>query len=293
MGSKGIRAGALLAAFACTVLLPITLLRGQELDQDPMEIAAFGYLVNHSSLDRVFRTRWKEHTNAILVGARPAALALQGRGGDLERTARPLVSPHQKLTSFKSVLGAPESSEAGMCGPSQIATDAVARLARDAARRHQVDPELAVAVAAAESHSYGLSNSSPMRLMPETAFRSSGTLPCNQPGSNRLGRIDKDNGYLRRLLDKFPNPVLAIAAYKAGEERIREFGGIPPSYDTVAFVAKVFNQKLGPPDPDLTSRERHSIALGTGVSERGVIKTRRSGEFVGGVMHFQRGASDD
>lgn len=176
------------------------------------------------------------------------------------------------------------------CGPSLLSQVEIRGLVVEAARRHLVDEDLAVAVATVESDLDQVRNSpegarGAMQLMPETATRFGVADPCD-PETN----IDGGIRYLRVLLEEFQNPLLALAAYNAGEGRIYEYGGIPPFPETVGFVAKVINHQLGLSMS--TSSERGADLAGTSSAqvERGVIMTRSPGEWVGGVMHFQTGA---
>lgn len=176
------------------------------------------------------------------------------------------------------------------CGPSLLTPTEIRELVVVAARRHLVDEDLAVAVATVESDLDQVRNSpkgarGAMQLMPETAARFGVSDPCDAATN-----IDGGVRYLRVLLEEFQNPLLALAAYNAGEGRIYEYGGIPPFPETVGFVAKVINHQLGLPTP--SSAER-GAERGGGRPERvesGVITTRSAGEWVGGVMHFQTGA---
>lgn len=176
------------------------------------------------------------------------------------------------------------------CGPSLLTPVEVHGLVVAAARRHLVDEDLAVAVASVESDLDQVRNSpkgarGAMQLMPETAVRFGVPNPCD-PAAN----IDGGVRYLRVLLEEFQNPLLALAAYNAGEGRIYEYGGIPPFPETVGFVAKVINHQLGLPMPASAERGNERGGRGPERVESGVITTRSAGEWVGGVMHFQTGA---
>jgi hypothetical protein len=172
------------------------------------------------------------------------------------------------------------------CGPSPLAADEIRALVVEAARRHHVDRDLAVAVALAESD-FDRNRNSPkgargaMQLMPATAARFGVADPC-EPAAN----IDAGVRYLRLLLDEFKNPILAIAAYNAGEDRIYEHGGIPPFPETISYVAKVVNHRLGLPTP---RRKNAKAPHGHGShepSERGVVVTGKRRQWVAGVMQF-------
>lgn len=178
----------------------------------------------------------------------------------------------------------------GECGPSLLTPAKIRELVVVAARRHLVDEDLAVAVATVESDLDQVRNSpkgarGAMQLMPETAARFDVSDPCDAASN-----IDGGVRYLRVLLEEFQNPLLALAAYNAGEGRIYEYGGIPPFPETVGFVAKVINHQLDLPMPASAGHEKERGGSGPERVESGVITTRSAGEWVGGVMHFQTGA---
>ncbi len=112
----------------------------------------------------------------------------------------------------------------------------VGRAVEDAARVHLVDPLLVHAMIEVES-GYNPFAISPkgaeglMQLIPSTARRfgvkNSYNLTENISGGVR---------YLRHLLDLFPDQRLAIAAYNAGEEAVRRYGGVPPYRETRNYV---------------------------------------------------------
>jgi soluble lytic murein transglycosylase-like protein len=108
-----------------------------------------------------------------------------------------------------------------------------------AARRTGVDPRLLRSVIKAESNFNPRARSSAgavglMQLMPATARRF-GVKNRRNAGSNIMGGAR----YLRYLLKKYRgNKRLAMAAYNAGEGRVRRNGGKVPSY-TKRYVNKV------------------------------------------------------
>ncbi|WP_069473102.1 lytic transglycosylase domain-containing protein [Candidatus Marithrix sp. Canyon 246] len=108
-----------------------------------------------------------------------------------------------------------------------------------AARRTGVDPRLLRSVIKAESNFNARARSSAgavglMQLMPATARRF-GVKNRRNAGSNIMGGAR----YLRYLLKRYRgNKRLAMAAYNAGEGRVRRNGGKVPSY-TKRYVNKV------------------------------------------------------
>ncbi len=175
------------------------------------------------------------------------------------------------------------------CGASPMSPDEIRALVVETARRHQVDEGFAVAITWAESRFDVVRNSpkgarGPMQLIPDTATRF-GVVDICDPVQNIEGGIK----YLRFLLDEFQNPLLVAAAYNSGENRIYEYGGVPPFQETVGYVAKVLNFQLGIPMPTGKRKAgnvvREAAATNT-ANGSGVIAVEKTGKFVGGVMHF-------
>ncbi|WP_153497611.1 lytic transglycosylase domain-containing protein [Sinorhizobium meliloti] len=177
------------------------------------------------------------------------------------------------------------------CGPSPLSPEEVKSLVVQTARKYRVDEVFATAIAWAESGFDQSRNSpkgarGPMQLMPATAARFGVTDICD-PAENIEGGMK----YLRFLLDEFQNPLLVAAAYNSGEQRIYQHGGIPPFQETVGYVAKVVNYQLGLPMPSAKGKARPAAAAqavsdASDSGEAGVIAVKKTGKFVGGVMHF-------
>ncbi|MEM9533145.1 MAG: lytic transglycosylase domain-containing protein [Pseudomonadota bacterium] len=110
----------------------------------------------------------------------------------------------------------------------------------NACERHGVDESFVRAVIHAESwfKRDAVSNVGAqglMQLMPETQKRFGVTQPFDA-GQN----IDAGVRYLRELLDLFGNDYrLASAAFNAGENAVKRFGGVPPYNETENFVKRV------------------------------------------------------
>ncbi len=71
------------------------------------------------------------------------------------------------------------------------------------------------------------------QLMPATA-RDLGVDPRDP-----LQNLDGSARYLAMMLDTFGDPRLALAAYNAGPDAVRQYGGIPPYRETQNHVARV------------------------------------------------------
>ncbi len=113
------------------------------------------------------------------------------------------------------------------------------------ARVAGLEPKLVMAVVAAES-SYNPSAVSTkgamglMQLMPATAAMYSVTDPYDPEQNVRAG-----TRYLKRMLDRFGSVELALAAYNAGPEAVRSFGGIPPYRETERYVERILREYRG------------------------------------------------
>lgn len=117
----------------------------------------------------------------------------------------------------------------------------------DASGRYRLDPDLVTAVIKAESD-FKVHAISPkgaqglMQLMPGTASQL-GVGNTFDPQAN----VEGGTRYLRELLEKYNFDLIkALAAYNAGPQRVQQFGGVPPYYETRAYVARVvrdFNKK--------------------------------------------------
>ncbi|OWW02414.1 lytic transglycosylase [Rhizobium sp. R72] len=154
------------------------------------------------------------------------------------------------------------------------------------ARRYGVDLDFALAIVWTESRFDRLRNSpkgarGPMQLMPQTARRFDVTDVCD-PADN----IDGGMRYLRALLDEFKSPIIAAAAYNAGEQAIYDSGGMPAYPETVRYVASVINRQLGldfPAKPTVSSRNRSTVIDKTLTGE---VPEAPTPKFIGGVMQF-------
>jgi hypothetical protein len=123
----------------------------------------------------------------------------------------------------------------------------ITAVVKDASGRYQLDPDLVDSVIKAES-GFNVRAVSPkgaqglMQLMPGTASQL-GVPNAFDPRAN----VDGGTKYLRELLERYNfDLVKALAAYNAGPQRVERFGGVPPYYETRAYVARIvrdFNKK--------------------------------------------------
>src|ERR1700691_1313984 len=116
-----------------------------------------------------------------------------------------------------------------------------------ASGRYRLDPDLVNSVIKAES-GFNTRAVSPkgaqglMQLMPGTASQL-GVSNLFDPHAN----VEGGTRYLRELLERYNfDLVKALAAYNAGPQRIDRYHGVPPYYETKAYVARIvrdFNKK--------------------------------------------------
>ena len=108
-----------------------------------------------------------------------------------------------------------------------------------AAKRHNLPAQLIKAVIWAESNFDPKAVSSAgakglMQLMDATA-KALGVEDSFDPAQNIEGGVT----YLRRLLDRYGDVSLALAAYNAGPGAVDRYGGIPPYAETQTYVRRV------------------------------------------------------
>jgi len=139
--------------------------------------------------------------------------------------------------------GAPTTLH-GFAAPNQVNLDDVVN---SASGRYRLDPDLVNSVIKAES-GFNARAVSPkgaqglMQLMPGTASQL-GVPNAFDPQAN----VEGGTKYLRELLERYNfDLVKALAAYNAGPLRVEQYKGVPPYYETRAYVARIvrdFNKK--------------------------------------------------
>lgn len=144
-----------------------------------------------------------------------------------------------------------------------------------ASGRYRLDPDLVNSVIKAES-GFNTRAVSPkgaqglMQLMPGTASKL-GVPNTFDPQAN----VEGGTKYLRELLERYDfDLVKALAAYNAGPQRVEQFGGVPPYYETRAYVARVvrdFNKKKAAQEKTATGASSK-----TGASKHASAKTQGS-----------------
>lgn len=267
--------------------------------------------VNDASISAIFANRWGKASGEFVLGSdgavapetaspsvtvRDNLIGTFALGYASDKNARNITDMGKLANgeiTHNGVAGLPTTTSTANvqdCGPSPLSPAEIKGLVVETARRHKVDEVFATAIAWAESGFDQTRNSDkgargPMQLMPGTATRFGVEDVCD-PAQNIEGGMK----YLRVLLDEFQNPLLVAAAYNSGEHRIYEHGGIPPFKETVGYVAKVVNYQLGLAMPTVRTKTRAAapaaIADAGDEGNAGVIAVKKTGKFVGGVMHF-------
>lgn len=122
-----------------------------------------------------------------------------------------------------------------------VGADETAAMIEAAAQKYNVDARLVSAVAETESHG-NQDAISPvgaigvMQLMPGTAA-ALGVDPYDKQQN-----IEGGAKYIRQMLDTFGGDVQkAVAAYNAGPQAVKDYGGIPPYRETQDYVNKVLD----------------------------------------------------
>lgn len=122
----------------------------------------------------------------------------------------------------------------------QRSVEEVNAIVADLCKKYQIDKKLVMAVIDVESGFNAAAVSSAgaqglMQIMPKTGQELDLDDPFD-PSEN----IDAGIRYLRYLLNEFSDRKLAVAAYNAGPNAVKKYGGIPPYAETQDYVQKVW-----------------------------------------------------
>lgn len=197
-----------------------------------------------------------ENGKRIYINANPAPApkqpATKATAFRPARTARPMPvpSPARARVPSQAKARSPFETPAELrvaaapvnAVPARLTTPppSVETLIHDAAKRHDVDPELVKAIVGVESNfsPRAVSNKGAMglmQLMPATARRF-GVGNVFNPVEN----VDGGVRYLKYLLGYFDGDLkLSLAAYNAGENAVVRYGGVPPYRETQNYVKKI------------------------------------------------------
>ncbi|WP_315444215.1 lytic transglycosylase domain-containing protein [uncultured Selenomonas sp.] len=151
------------------------------------------------------------------------------------------VSAAHKAHAVQRAEATSAAQHAAASTTANYANPELVRTIHAAAAKYAVDPKLVSAVAEVESGG-DQSAVSPagavgvMQLMPDTAA-GLGANPYNMESN-----IDGGTKYLREMLDTFDGDVKkAVAAYNAGPNAVKAYGGVPPYAETQDYVNRVLD----------------------------------------------------
>lgn len=140
---------------------------------------------------------------------------------------------------YRRLAGWPETrTESSQVNPSRLLAR-YAGLIEAASERYRVDRRLVEAVIWIESGGSPTAVSRKgarglMQLMPQRSALLGVRNPFD-PKQNVNGGVR----HLRELLDQFGEVTLALAAYNAGADAVRAYGGVPPYPETEEYVRRV------------------------------------------------------
>jgi hypothetical protein len=157
--------------------------------------------------------------------------------------------PTTEIDHFESIpeTPAPAPAQPASLQPAAPRPFDLNQTVKTASGTYQLDPDLVTSVIRAES-GFNTRALSPkgaqglMQLMPQTATQL-GVHNAFDPEAN----VEAGTRYLRELLERYNFDLIkALAAYNAGPQRVEQYNGVPPYYETKAYVARIvrdFNKK--------------------------------------------------
>ena len=151
------------------------------------------------------------------------------------------VSAAHKAKPAQRVQGTAAAEKTAAAEPVNYANPQLTHMIHEAAAKYAVDPKLVSAVAEVESGGNQNAVSSAgaigvMQLMPDTAAEL-GVNPYDMKSN-----VEGGAKYLREMLDTFDGDVKkAVAAYNAGPNAVKAYGGVPPYAQTQNYVTNVLD----------------------------------------------------
>ena len=150
-------------------------------------------------------------------------------------------SPQTVGTGTTTKADAAKVTPSGASTQLSSASNETTRFIQEAAAKYGLDSRLVAAVAEAESSGNQSEVSDAgavgvMQLMPDTAA-ALGVNPYDEKQN-----IEGGAHYLKQMLDTFGGDMKkAIAAYNAGPQAVKDYGGVPPHAETQNYVNKVLD----------------------------------------------------
>jgi soluble lytic murein transglycosylase-like protein len=199
------------------------------------------YRLGRLYLGKAYASRNREAWTLLAMAASQGHGAAQGlmdnQSVDGEAVPACLTHATDAQALLAQGIGADQGLAVARLAPDRLR---IARLVEELARRHGVDPRLALAIARVESNFDPSAVSARnalgvMQLIPATAARFGVRDPLD-PTQNVKGGL----AYLRWLMATFDGDLVkVVAAYNAGEGNVQRHGGVPPFSETRDYVRKV------------------------------------------------------
>jgi len=151
-----------------------------------------------------------------------------------------------KLQRNREMMPFPDMSASGQSHKMKQATGSLSNVLslysdhiHAAARETGLDPALIASVIKAESNGDPRAVSKAgakglMQLVDSTA-KDMGVKQVFDPGQN----IRAGSRFLKKMVDRFDDTKLALAAYNAGPAKVDRYGGVPPYRETEQYIEKV------------------------------------------------------
>ncbi len=162
-----------------------------------------------------------------------------------EKDLTPAVMPASAPATAPAA--APALASAGRAKPPALKPQELNQVIHTVSDQHHLDPDFISSVIHAESgfNQHAVSPKGAqglMQLMPGTASKL-GVSNAFDPRAN----VEGGTRYLSELLERYNFDVIkALAAYNAGPQRVQQYGGVPPYYETRTYVARIvrdYNRK--------------------------------------------------
>ncbi len=166
-----------------------------------------------------------------------------------EKDLTPAVAPASAAATAPTAASAvtPAVAPAGRAKPQALQPQELNQVIHTVSDQHHLDPDFISSVIHAESgfNQHAVSPKGAqglMQLMPGTASKL-GVSNAFDPRAN----VEGGTRYLSELLERYNFDVIkALAAYNAGPQRVQQYGGVPPYYETRTYVARIvrdYNRK--------------------------------------------------
>lgn len=175
----------------------------------------------------------------------------------IERFEKDTAPPAPKTIASSGSRALPLPAPIASAKPVALSREDLSAVVNGAGERHQIDPDFINSVIRAESgfHQNAVSRKGAqglMQLMPGTASQLGVSDPFD-PHAN----VEGGTKYLRELLEKYNFDVpKALAAYNAGPNRVDRYRGVPPYYETQAYISRIirdFNRQKLAENPALAN----------------------------------------